>query len=293
MSKTCISGAAIFALGGALGCTAYPTYKPPLSLDCSVDSAYELDPIDLSTAISYGDPTPGAAVSAALTMLPDGARCGNASALQITTHRFNDWGAAASFYGFHATTVTSRDESAYEGMSFWARAPGATGKSFTLVLDDFNTYDATPLPAGSTDPAADPDPTDSNCVSYSGPDGGSQTVNTVDPATGMVISSGSITVTPPNACGNAYTSVVSTTLDWRFYTIPFNHFHQTAMPNRVPNPALTQEGSAQGTSLLTSKLTLLTLRMPKESDINLWIDKLGFYRKKGLVAGADGGADAR
>lgn len=293
MSLKRISGAVLFVLGGALGCTAYPTIKPSAALDCSLDTGYDLDPVDLSTAFGYGDTTPGAAMTAAFTTLPDGARCSSTSALLITTHHYNDWGAAAGFYGFHATTAPSRDESAYQGMSFWARGPGATGKSFNIVLDDFNTYDATPLPPGEADAAADPDPTDSNCIAYSTSDGGTQSVTIIDPATGMVLSSGTASVTATNACGNGYQVVATVTADWRFYTIPFNQFHQTAMPNRVPNATLMETGSAPGTSLLTSKLSLLTLRMPKEAEMELWIDKLGFYRKRGQGAGADGGADAR
>jgi hypothetical protein len=285
--------AVLFAVGGALGCSTYSTYRP-VALDCTLDNGYVLDPIDMTTAFTYGDPTPGALATATVTMLPDGARCTSMSALQITTHRFNDWGAAVSFYGFHAAApVTFRDASASEGLAFWARAPGATGKAFTVVLDDYNTNDPTPLAPGSTDPSTDLDPTDSNCVSYSGPDGGSQTISSIDPMTGAVISSGSITVTPPNACGNGYSFVPRLTPDWQFFAIPFNAFHQSNMPNRVPNGTLKEEGSSPGTSLLTAKLTLLTLRMAKESDMEIWMDKLGFYRKQGGGAGADGGADAR
>ena len=36
----------------------------------------------------------------------------------------------------------------------------------------------------------------------------------------------------------------------------------------------------------------LGFRMPKEADMDLWIDNLGFYRKKALAADNDGGADA-
>jgi len=294
--------AVLFALGSALGCSTYSTYRP-VTLDCTVDSAFELDPIDMGTAFSYGDPTPGAypgptgTPPPTVTMLPDGPRCTSTSALEIILRGYKDWGSAVAFYGFHAPLpVTFRDASASEGLSFWARAPGPTAKAFTVVFDDYNTTDPTPLPPGSTNPADDPDPTDSNCTSYSAPDGGTnggQIVNGIDPMTGQVISSGSITVTPPNTCGNSFQVVVRTTSDWQFYVLPFSAFHQTAMPNRVPNKVLTETGSAPGSNLLTAKLALMTLRFAKESDVDLWIDKLGFYRSKGVGAGADGGADAR
>src|SRR5438128_2015202 len=113
--------AVLFAVGGALGCTTYPTYRP-VALDCTLDNGYVLDPVDMTTAFTYGDPTPGAAATAAVTMIPDGPRCTSTSALQILTHRFNDWGSAVSFYGFHAPVpVTLRDASAYEVLSFCSR----------------------------------------------------------------------------------------------------------------------------------------------------------------------------
>lgn len=282
--------AALFlAWGGALGCSSYATIKT-VPIDCAAEDPYQIDPVDMTTAFSYGDPTPGSAITAAVTMLPDGARCGATSALLVAARHFNDWGAAAGFYGF-LVNGNPRDESSAEGMAFWARAPGATGKSFTIVLDDFNTYDPTPRDPNTL---VDPNTTDSNCIVYATPDGGVQggTGPAYDPATGMAVSSGTTTITPPNACGNGYQVIMSVANDWRFYTIPWSRFQQTNMSNRVPNSALEETGSAQGTPLLTNKLMLLTLRVPREVETDLWIDRLGFYRKRGVVTG-DGGADAR
>src|SRR5215471_21593434 len=149
MSRKDILRALMVALSGAVGCSAYSTIKA-VPLDCTADSAYTIDPVDENTAFGYGDGTTGAMMTAVLTTLPDGDRCGTTQALEITTHLYNDWGAAVGFYGFIPTGSVSRDDSAYDGMAFWARAPGPTGKAFTIVLDDFNTYDPTPLPAGST-----------------------------------------------------------------------------------------------------------------------------------------------
>ena len=56
----------------------------------------------------------------------------------------------------------------------------------------------------------------------------------------MLISGATITAPPPDACGNSYSTVLPVTTDWQLYTIPFSQFHQTAMPNRVPNAALTR-----------------------------------------------------
>jgi hypothetical protein len=98
----------------------------------------------------------------------------------------------------------------------------------------------------------------------------------------------------PDQCGNSYTVVVLVTGDWQLYTIPFGHFQQGATPNRVPNAELTATGSAPGTTLLTSQLMLLGVRLPKALATDLWIDDLAFYRHKGWAPpGRDGGVDGR
>jgi len=109
----------------------------------------------------------------------------------------------------------------------------------------------------------------------------------------MPISGTTMQAPPADACGNAYFLVATVTADWRLYTFPFGMFQQGNMPNRVPNGVFKMVGSVPGTALLTTKLTNFTLRMPKEATVELWIDNLSFYRKKGAATGSDGGADAR
>jgi hypothetical protein len=67
-------------------------------------------------------------------------------------------------------------------------------------------------------------------------------------------------------------------------------FLQTAMPNRVPNSALMERGPVQ------ERYPDQQIDAPDpshaRSDMDLWIDKLGFTAK-GRVAGADGGRCAK
>jgi len=272
------TGVLFLALGAAGGCTAYSTLGTA-TVDCSVENAYDFDPkqpIPLSNVYSAGDMTPGSSISAAAAMITDGALCGQMTALLIQGSHNNDWGALAGFYGLSAL-----DESAYQGVSFWGRAPGATNKSFTLGLDDANTYGAPP-------------DSGTNCVNYYG-DGGNAvnpTGTVYDPATNMPISGVSTMAPPPNACGNSYTTVVSVTADWRFYTVPFTQFHQSPMPNKVPNAALMETGTVPGSGLLTNKILNIIFRMPREAQIDLWIGKLNFYRNKAPGTGGDGGVNA-
>ena len=273
------AGALLLGLTGAMGCQPYPTFKS-VPLDCTASDGYDFDTVDnfdLGENIPWfgsGDDlcSDGGRVPAVPPVLAieGGGRCGSNAAMVVTTQGCNDWGAVFGDYSFG-----SRDESAYEGLSFWARAPGDTGKGFTIILDDTNT-------AANT--------TGSTCHDYTGDAGVG--VQVVDPVTGMPISGVPGVQPRPDQCGNGYSTVQQLTTDWLFYTMPFERFTQVAQPNRVPNQTLTQAGNVPGTGILTSALRNLTFRMPKESRMEIWIDNLAFYRKKGAATGADAGADA-
>jgi hypothetical protein len=47
----------------------------------------------------------------------------------------------------------------------------------------------------------------------------------------------------------------------------------------VPNSVF-DAGNVPGTGLLTSGLRYFGIRMPVESEVNLWIARMAFYRKK-------------
>jgi hypothetical protein len=266
----------LLVLGGASACTPYSTFKN-LPLDCDVESRYELQSIDTFEMLgatpgwTAADGSGGAVMTGGVETIPDGARCGSSTALVIRGVGNNDWG---SLFGFN--NFGPRDASAYEGLAFWARAPGSSNKSLTVLFDDPNT-------------AVPPTTTDANCKDY-GIDGGTGT-GTVDPGSGMVIP-GSVTDAPePDQCGNSYGVIRVVTMDWRFYTVPFALFQQGHTPNRVPNEALMETGATPGTTLLTSQILNLILRMPKAVATELWIDNLSFYRQPSATGG-DGGVDA-
>ena len=287
-------------LSGALGCTAYPTYKPvptgctAMDASTSIAAAYEFKTIDnfegetMSPFYTSGDATPGAAVTLSLGTPPDGAPCGSATGLEIQSYGFTDWGSLIGFSNFGP-----RDASAYEGISFWSHPATNSNKALTLQLDDPNTYNSnTTMSDGGL---ILPTPPTADCTKYPTSDvGASGTGLSTDPATGMVLSSGTATAPlPPNGCGNDYQAVILLESGWQLVTIPFGTFQQLATPNRVPNAALMTTGDAPGTRLITSSLLLFTVRFPKAFGTDIWIDNLAFYRHKGWTpAGFDGGADA-
>jgi hypothetical protein len=286
------------AFGGPLGCTAYSTYKPVptgctvADASTSVAAAFEFQSIDsfegemAAPFYPSGDNTPGAAVTLSMGTPPDGAPCGSATALEIQSSGFNDWGSLIGYNNFG-----SHNASAYEGISFWSHPATNSNKALTLQLADPNTYNGNPASDGGL---ILPTPPTADCTGYPTPDGGAMgTGLSTDPATGMVLSSGTATAPlPPNGCGNDYQAVILLANGWQLVTLPFGTFQQLATPNRVPNAELETAGDAPGTRLITSRLVLFTMRFPKAIGTDIWIDNLAFYRHKGWTpAGGDGGAD--
>jgi hypothetical protein len=287
---------------GALGCAAYATYKPVptgctvMDASTSVAAAYEFQSIDTFEGESSssppfypsGDDTPGAAVTLTLGTPPDGAPCGSATALEVQSAGFNDWGSLIGYNNFGP-----KDGSAFEGISFWSHPAANSNKGITLQLDDPNTYNSnTAVTDGGL---VLPTPPTADCTKYPSSDGGTMGSGfTTDPATGMVLSSGASSAPlPPNGCGNDYQAVILLESGWQLVTLPFGTFQQLMTPNQVPNDELKVTGNAPGTRLITSRLLLFTVRFPKAIATDLWIDNLAFYRHKGWTpAGGDGGADA-
>jgi len=285
------------ALGAGGGCTAYSTQKN-LPLDCNVTNAYQLRIVDKLNELTLPPQAPTqpfwttadhsvdaggtGSMYDAIAPITDGSLCGTTAALEFTGAHNDDWGSLSGY-----STWGTLDASAYEGLAFWARSPGNTSKSFTMLFGDPNTYSAGAVDAPPMAPY--------NCKNYPSADGGvSSSGPIVDPGTGQVLSSGSLTApSPPDACNNYYQAVLTVTNDWQFYTIPFAQFQQTAEPNRVPNADLATVGTAPGTSLITSALMLFELRFPREAVIDLWMSNLAFYRKAPVTdAGTDGAIDA-
>lgn len=276
--------ASILALGGIFSCSTYPTYKevPP---DCTVEAGYEFAPFeDFSSAEtqwwSSADESPGLA-TVANTSMPD--MCGSTSAGVFTVSDNYDWGCVFGMWAFNVAKDKGRDASQWDGISFWARVPGKGNKSFTLILDDDNTFSV---------PKEDEATSNTRCRTYP-TDGGSEgvsngvvvTVVATDPGTGTPITGSSNTrAAYPDECGNGFLAIVDDlTSEWRLHKIPWSEFKQSATPNRVPNevfPVADAGPVDHGSMLLTSSLRNLTMRMIKGAQMNLWMTKLSFYREK-------------
>jgi hypothetical protein len=261
--------ALLLVLAGAAGCDPYPTLKND-PVDCTVEDPYEFLPISTfsnfdtvgdSNWWTASDSTPGAAeaIEASIENIPEGPRCGSNAAAVLRAAHNNDWGCL-----FGLNSVSQHDGSQYEGLSFWARAPGNTTKGFQIQLNDPNT-----TREGAT----------SYCVDVGGNTGQPFITVSID-GQSVQTSNGVTRPTLPDECGNNYSAVMLVTTEWVLYTLPFARFQQAALPNRVPNAVLTHVGTVPGTGLLTDQILQLLIRFPKEATAELWIDNLAFYRKK-------------
>lgn len=280
----CISGAArarwaaaaglgVFVLVTAPACDPYTTLKD-VPIDCEADDGYEFlslnnfDAVDEKVFWGAGDSTPWKVVgsdpngNALVETISDGPRCDSNAAVVLRTSGNNDWG---SLFGLNV--LSPRDASAYEGVSFWARAPGNSTKGFMMLLNDPNT--------------ATMDAVASNCIDLGNNQGAAPTTVYVE---GQAVSTSGAATRPvlPNECGNGYTATMLVTSEWAFYTVPFGRFQQDPKPNRVPNELLTKVGNVPGTGLLTQELLQLILRMPKEARTELWLDNIAYYRRAAM-----------
>lgn len=280
MNRAPISTMAAALLLG--GCSAYPTLKQAPPIDCDATSAYDTLMIDTFEMVgnanlwNQGDNlcVDGGVMQNVVALAAGDGPCGSTAALVIDARHCNDWG---SLFGFNSFGM--RDASAYEGVTLWARAPQGSNNVFTIALDDANT-----AVAGN------------HCKEYTTDAGVQGQPGTTTDSNGNVISTGTPGIQPaPDQCGNSYSAFVTVTTEWRLYTVPFQQFTQDPKPNRVPNQLLTQVGPYPNTGILPSALYDMVVRLPKETPMELWLDNLGFYRRKTADAGAvtDAGADAR
>jgi hypothetical protein len=226
------------------GCGGSQRSSPPI--ECAAADGYEVRVLEdyedgSMSFVGFTDSTPGAIHNVEVRIIEAGGRCGSELAVVLTARGNRDWGG-----GFGALSSWDGDASGYDGFSFWVRSPGPSTKGFTLFLDDPTTVE---LPYRL-------------CVPQSGVAGSSTVVDV----------NGMITVTGPvpaaNACGNSFFAVLFATERWQFHRVPFQALAQAPWPNRTAN------------GINRSAVLGRAIRMPKGSDIELWIDDFGLYRER-------------
>jgi hypothetical protein len=232
------------SLFASSGCGVSPRNPPPI--DCAASDGYEIRVLEdyedgSMSFVGSADGTPGAIQNVELSVIEDGGRCGSELAVVLRARGNRDWGG-----NFGVSSTWDGDASGYDGFSFWARSPGPTTKGFTLFVEDPTTVESRYR----------------LCVPYAGVAGSS---TAMDPY-GMITVRGP--VPPANACGNPFFAVLFATERWQFHRVPFQGLAQAPWPNRTAN------------GINRSAILGRNIRMPKESDIELWIDDFGLYRER-------------
>ena len=266
-------------------------------VDCTQGDAYEFSPISEFTGgqagwYLYADNTPGGIPNPALTsnvaitQLDPPGRCGDTGIVELQASGHAFYGSGFGDYA-HNPDGSRADGEGYEGISFWARSPGNTDKTFMLYVDDGRTIVLPPPPPepGVLPPAMPPPmpgdvgDTDLDGDGLVGPGdiargtrcrlpppqalgepacyrGGAQA-----PATPT-------RVPEPDECGNQFHTYVTTTPDWQLFLLPWDQLIQWPCPNRL-------EGGIDH-----ADIAKIEIKFIQGSTYDLWLDNIEFYRRR-------------
>lgn len=267
------------------GCGA--TWHSPAPLDCSGEGSYDIierySVGGTVTWYSYQDTTPGGIITDGgagdasfpwTRAIEDGGRCGSMAALVLAAEGFHDYGAGFGDYDPGSLQTSCFlpdggpancpiDASAYQGIAFWARSPGGHTKAVTLEIADTHSDNAGNNTACTYDPTLE-----------GGTNGGPVVQITQIGAGGGTTLIGGLPPFPPGTCGDLFNYVLLTTDEWQLYKVPFASFYQ--------NPTYggsTAQARAPG-GFDPSTFYRIIIVVPKEANLELWIDELGFYPKR-------------
>jgi hypothetical protein len=191
------------------------------------------------------NPIPGHVADATAEPIPGG-RCGSQQALVLRSAGHTDWG---SIFGDYSVTTQPWEGGGYEGLALWARHDGGDS-TVTIQLDTWQTSNNGSQPG---DEVCEPD-----CNQHTG------TV-LLDPS-GNVLSQSY--VSPPGTCGNSFKRLLTVTESWQLYLLPFSSFYQELAPNMSPS------------GMDPRHINGLTIQVPKEALLELWIDDIALYKRK-------------
>ena len=256
--------------------------RPRTTVDCSVVDAYDFRNIfDFSGSgqsgwFEYADNTPGGVDSQQVVPL-NPPLCGNTWALELQAYGDNYYG--AGFGDWENNAASSRaDGTGYEGISFWARSPGNTDKTFMLYLDDGRTFvERLPSPGGGLLPVATPADQDLDGDGFVGPgDIARGTECRLPPIQalgypacyyGGVLPPATPTRVPaPDECGNQFHTYITTTEDWQLFLIPWKELVQWPCPNRLK------------AGINAADIAQIEIKLLQGTVYDIWLQNIAFYR---------------
>ena len=266
------------------------------SVDCTVTDAYEFSPTPFalfegssSGWYLYTDKTPGGVphipggvpIPAIDSNVPvtqlNPPRCGSTGALELEAYGNNYWGAGFADWQHNAQSGEANG-TGYQGISFWARSPGNTDKTFLLRVDDDRTFvTQTTPPDGGTLPAIISGDQDLDGDGLLGPgDIAAETNCKLPPAQklgdpacyyGGVQAPDAVTRVPqPGECGNPFHTYVTTTENWELYLLPWSRLVQWPCPNRLAG------------GIDPSTIRKIEVRLEQGTHYDIWLDDIQFYR---------------
>jgi hypothetical protein len=275
--------------------------RPAASVDCTVADAYDFKPFALfeggdpgwylyTDLTPGGVPNPDAGSNVQVTQL-NPPRCGSTGAIELLAYGNNYWGAGFADWQHNAKSGEASGDG-YQGISFWARSPGNTDKTFLLRVDDDRTLNNPPT---VTKPNPDAGPCDDPCVCIKNLpriQGGDQDLDgdgclgpgdiaadsrcqlppaqkIGDPACyyGGVQAPDAVTRVPqPGECGNSFHTYVTTTEDWQLYLLPWSRLVQWPCPNRLAG------------GIDPAHIRKIEVRLEQGTHYDIWLDDIQFYR---------------
>ena len=291
--------AAYLVCSGALlaaGCATNPRAATTSSVDCAQADSYEFRNISDFTGgqsgwYQYADLTPGGipdprvTSNVSIVSLDPPGRCGDTGGMiELKASGHNFYGVGFGDY-IHNDPGSRANGAGYEGISFWARSPGNTDKTFLLSVDDGQTFVLRPAAAdGGGLPAAMPGDQDLNGDGLIGPGDISlgsrcrlpptETVVRVACYSSASLPPASMTRVPePDECGNQFHAYVTTTDEWQLFLLPWAELVQWPCPNRLAG------------GIDPSDIAAFTIRFIQGSTYDLWLDNIAFYRRRQDDAG--------
>jgi hypothetical protein len=255
---------------------------------CAEADAYEFRNIsDFGSGASgwflYADNTPGGVPDTTMgsnvqiTQVDAPGRCGDTGMVELKAYGHNFYGTGYGDYA-HNPSSSRADGTGYDGISFWAKSPGNTDKTFQFTVDDGRTIKLPDSVDGGL-PAVNPGDQDLDHDGFIGPgDIFSGTECRVPPSTKLASPAcyaggaqppGTTSRVPePDECGNQFHTWVTVTDEWHLYRIPWDQLVQWPCPNRL-------EGGIDHADIAEMEILFI-----QGSVFDLWLDNIAFYRSR-------------
>lgn len=265
------------------------------AIDCAQGDAYEFRNISDFTGgqagwYQYADATPGGVPdptvtsNVAIVALDPPGRCGDTGVIELQASGHNFYGAGFGDYAHNADTSRANG-AGYEGISFWARSPANTDKTFMLYVDDGRTIVLPPdaPDAGLLPPATSADQ-DLDGDGFVGPGDIARGTRCRLPPTQTLVRAtcygggaqppaAATRVPAPDECGNQFHTYVTTTDEWQLFLVPWDQLAQWPCPNRLPG------------GIDPADIAKIEIKFIQGSTYDLWLDNFAFYRRR-LDAGS-------